>query len=120
MWPGHDHRVGLQPIRGFLCVSILFSAPSICLGQDDTLKLEDEEARSTVNPGGRSRRPGGVHFDYVAPIRWDFFSTPPPEASPSSAGALDTLFGAPDALLGGAMHALSSLSHDAGSFDMLE
>lgn len=103
-----------------LWASILFSASSVCQGQVETPKPEGGEEWRWVNPGGRLRRPEAAEPRASLPVTWEF---PPPlhsEVSFSSPGALDMVFGAPDVLAGGAIHALSSLFHDAGCFDERE
>jgi hypothetical protein len=72
------------------------------------------------NPGGKAARQAAAEYWASAPVRWEFPSAPAPEVTFSRDGALDVVFGAPDALVGGAMHLLSGLSHDEGVFDMRE
>src|SRR5262245_36258727 len=120
MWPLHDRDVGSQAIKDMLCASILFSASSICQGQVESLKPEGGEAWPWLSSGERLRTPEAAESRPILPVTWEFPSTPASEVTFSSPGALDLVFGAPDLLTGGAMHALSSLFHDRGCFDERE
>jgi len=90
------------------------------MAQVEALKTEGGEAPPISHPGGRAARQAAAEYWATAPVRWEFPLAPAPEVTFSTPGALDLLFGAPDALVGGVMHALSGLSHDEAVFDMRE
>jgi hypothetical protein len=90
------------------------------MAQVEALKSDGGEPPPVFHPGGKAARQAAAEYWATAPIRWEFPSAPAPALTFSTAGPLDLLFGAPDTLVGGAMHALSGLSHDAGVFDMRE